>query len=89
MPSKAKRNRVRKFHFVRAVLALRDDEGHARRAKADPGIETLREARALAQRLHHLDALAVDEAEIAGALRQADLAEALEQAVEEMRRAAA
>ena len=51
--------------------------------KADPGIEPLREAGPLAERPQHLDALAVDQAEIAGALRQADLAEAREQAIEQ------
>ena len=85
MPSKAKRKSFRKLHFDGPVPALLHGEGHARRLEADPGIEPFREPRPLAERAQHLDALPVDEAEIAGALREARFAEALEEAVEEAR----
>ena len=70
MPSKAKRSSARARQ--REGPPRRGDmERHADRTEAHPGEQPLVEAHALPHQVHGVDGLAVEQAEVAGAFRQA------------------
>ena len=71
--------------FGHAMEARLDIERHADRFKADPGIKAFGEARVLTHHAQRRDRLRVEQAKIAGALRQARLSNRAKELVETLR----
>src|SRR5581483_1035554 len=65
-----------------ALFAIEDDRSLA---KADPGEQSLHEARALGEPDNHVNHAAIEQAEVAGIARDGEIREALEDAIEVFR----
>ena len=67
------------------MTAAADGERHAGGAEADPGIESLAEPAALAQRVHRVDRLAIEQEKVGRAFRDFQVRDAFEKSVEQLR----